>query len=243
MSSVLCIASMHRSGSSLIGSWLQACGMTLDHGNMVGSGPGNELGHFEDHDFLDLHRSVILKRFSRSRGWIVSRAIPPEGLVCSRERALDLVTARNASLSNWGWKDPRSSLFLHFWKSVIPNLKVILLWRPHQEVIMSLLERSKSTAQTDYHISCLQACRCWKTYNTAILDYRMRYPSDTILMRTTDVISHDTSFIEHLNATFGLSLDSVAITSVFKEKHFRQRKYSIMAKSICGMQFTFRPEL
>jgi hypothetical protein len=51
MSKVLCIAGMHRSGTSLVTSWLQRCGLQIDDGQLLAANTGNPTGHFEDIEF------------------------------------------------------------------------------------------------------------------------------------------------------------------------------------------------
>src|SRR5450631_3600129 len=109
MTDVLCITGMHRSGTSLTACWLERCNLPIADGRLLGPGVGNPLGHFEDLDFSDLQDRAI----KRAHGsW---RATGPQSLsfntseVAAAER---LVARRNAAYQLWGWKDPRTVLFL-----------------------------------------------------------------------------------------------------------------------------------
>jgi len=45
--------------------------------------------------------------------------------------------------SPWGWKEPRATLFLPFWKSIIPNCRFVICVRSPLEVAKSLAKRNK----------------------------------------------------------------------------------------------------
>ena len=59
--------------------------------------------------------------------------VTPQG-----EAAIKLVKGYD----HWGWKDPRNSLTLPFWKELLPNLKVVVCVRNPIEVIASLRRAS-----------------------------------------------------------------------------------------------------
>jgi GT2 family glycosyltransferase/glycosyltransferase involved in cell wall biosynthesis len=62
----------------------------------------------------------------------------------------------------WGWKDPRNSLTLPFWKSILPELKALVVVRNPLEVAYSMHERNGTS-----HAFGL---RLWEIYNRRILD-------------------------------------------------------------------------
>ena len=62
----------------------------------------------------------------------------------------------------WGWKDPRNSLTLPFWKSILPELKTLVIVRNPLEVAYSMHERNG----TSYSFGL----RLWEIYNRRILE-------------------------------------------------------------------------
>ena len=66
------------------------------------------------------------------------------------------------SASAWGWKDPRNSLTLPFWKSILPELKTLVIVRNPLEVAYSMHERNG----TSYSFGL----RLWEIYNRRILE-------------------------------------------------------------------------
>src|SRR4051812_47462812 len=133
---VLVILGMHRSGTSLVAQWLQRCGLHIGT-RLVGAGRGNIEGHFEDRDFLDLHRSIL-----------ISNNLPDTGLVSEFDTALNnthlaeikgLIALKNSLFEEWGWKEPRTCLFLEQYMHVLPATKYIILLRDYNSVVDSLI--------------------------------------------------------------------------------------------------------
>ena len=58
---------MHRSGTSMLASWLHHCGLNLCE-RLLGSGVGNLRGHFEDWDFIELTEQMLKQVRIRSGG-------------------------------------------------------------------------------------------------------------------------------------------------------------------------------
>jgi hypothetical protein len=54
------------------------------------------------------------------------------------------------SYENWGWKEPRATLFLDFWRATLPDLKFLALYRHYAQVVDSLLRREKGKKHRKY---------------------------------------------------------------------------------------------
>ena len=141
--SVVCIIGMHRSGTSMVARLLNLCGLDLGSAeDLIGPDAGNPLGHFEHVGF---HRidEALLEHFGGS--W----ANPPElrpgweqesSLIHFTEEAKRLV-GTFAGSALWGWKEPRSTVLLPFWKSLIPCLRFVICVRSPLDVARSLEKR------------------------------------------------------------------------------------------------------
>ena len=66
------------------------------------------------------------------------------------------------SASVWGWKDPRNSLTLPFWRQLLPRLKTIIVVRNPLEVAYSMKERNG----TSYSFGL----RLWEIYNRRVIE-------------------------------------------------------------------------
>src|SRR6516162_3589755 len=112
----LCITGMGRSGTSVVSSMLQKGGLDIGQ-RLLGAGTGNIKGHFEDLDFYEFHIGVLESQGIHPSGFTVQ----PEILVREQHllRARELVRDRRRGARPWGWKDPRSTLFLDLWQELV----------------------------------------------------------------------------------------------------------------------------
>ena len=143
----VCIAGMHRSGTSMVARALAACGLDLGaEAELMAATEHNERGHWEHEDFVALADELLARL---GGGWDVPPALEegwaerPE-LEDFRGRARDLAS-RFDGREPWGWKDPRSSLTLPFWRSILPQLRVVVCVRHPVEVARSLTLRGASS--------------------------------------------------------------------------------------------------
>jgi hypothetical protein len=121
---------------------LQACGLFLGREEELGFDTNNGEPHFENVRFVALNDQIL----SRLGG---SWNSPPE--FPGRWQELPEVAAltgqakkliKRLSVQNyWGWKDPRNSLTLPFWRLLIPDLRPVICLRNPLEVAQSLRKR------------------------------------------------------------------------------------------------------
>ena len=144
---VLVVAGMHRSGTSLIANWLSRCGLNVGDELLQGK-TDNPAGHYEDLSFLHLHQD-ILRENSLDHLVVGHQTIMiPEK---HRIQAQTLIDAKQ-TCAQWGWKDPRTALFLDFWHSLLPDMKMLVVYRPYALVADSLLRREyKRSLRTKHH--------------------------------------------------------------------------------------------
>src|SRR5947199_10146172 len=116
MSAPLLLAGMHRSGTSLVASWLARAGVDLGR-DLLPADSGNPTGYFEALSFLDLDRRMLLAATPegpghRDWGWVESEELDRARFAEFTEPARALLAAQAAREGLWGWKDPRTTLLL-----------------------------------------------------------------------------------------------------------------------------------
>ncbi|MFQ5544281.1 MAG: sulfotransferase, partial [Nitrospiria bacterium] len=145
-SDVICIIGMHRSGTSMVARLLNLCGLDIgppEH--FLEPNESNPLGYFENKDFTYKIDDALLNFLGGSwdnpppfnKGWKQAASLAP-----IFEEARKLIKSFSTS-QRWGWKDPRATILLPFWKSLIPNLRFVICIRSPVEVAKSLLQRDK----------------------------------------------------------------------------------------------------
>ena len=173
----IAIIGMHRSGTSMVMRLLNCLGVYLgaDETLMKPSPVDNPAGYWEVQAIADLNDDLL-----KTLGGTWENP-PPTPIGWSQrpefqpfyERAQTLL-APYAEHERWGWKDPRLMLTLEFWRSVVPDLKLILCLRNPLEVA-----RSMSADRPMRHLQFEQALNLWLRYHEQLL--QSVNPSDLII--------------------------------------------------------------
>jgi hypothetical protein len=131
----------------MIAQLLKHCGLELGpEDQLMVPSEANLGGHFENLGFVKIN-SKILSHFKGAwdhppdfnKGWEYESFL--DGVV--EEARSHLKNFSNDSI--WGWKDPRTTLLIPFWKRLIHDLKFVICIRGPLEVAESLLRRDGMT--------------------------------------------------------------------------------------------------
>jgi hypothetical protein len=196
MSFALVIAGMHRSGTSLVTGLLARAGLHVGS-RILQAGASNPRGFHEDQDFVDFHEKAL-----RDRGQtiLVDAGFRFEATADEMARARRLIEDRG-SRPVWGWKDPRTSLFLEFWDSLLDAKGYLFLYRHPVEVAFSLLRRGEPGMA-----ALAEGVEAWTLYNRAIKGFSERHPGRFVLCEARTAVARYGSLLDLLNRRFGLAL-------------------------------------
>ena len=159
----VCIAGMHRSGTSMVSRLLYDCGLYLGPDeDLMPPKDANQAGFWENAYFVALNEELLSQM---EGGW----DLPPESFDPPKKspRYKNLVDKTHFLIEQfvdrepWGWKDPRNSLTLRFWEQFLPNLKLVVCIRNPVEVTRSLNKWGKSSDAFGYNL--------WLAYNQRLL--------------------------------------------------------------------------
>jgi hypothetical protein len=160
----VCVAGMHRSGTSVTAGLLHACGVLMgERGSFLDPARDNPLGYWEDQRFTALNEAVL---GARGGGWDTPPDLTPgwersPELLELREAASTLLESRGADRDAWwGFKDPRATLTFPFWKLLVPHLRLVVCLRNPLEVAHSLGRRHRT--------SIAFGLRLWESYHRAL---------------------------------------------------------------------------
>lgn len=199
----LCIVGMHRSGTSVVSSLLQSGGLDIGQ-HLLGAGPGNVKGHFEDLDFFQLHVHILRSRRISSTGFTLQQDIPIGEKHVRQARAL--IAERRRRGVPWGWKDPRSTLFLDFWRQMLPEANFLILYRCPGDVIDSFIRRGDKAFRSNPGF----AVQLWVHYNRLLLDFHDRFPERCLCVNSYRAVQSPLLLLEALSRKFGLNLNPAA---------------------------------
>lgn len=173
---------------------LEGCGVDLGGpAHFAPPAPDNRDGYWEDLRFVALN-DRILDRLggawdrppSLPPGWESSPALKPE-----RREAEALVGGRTEP---WGWKDPRTSLTVPFWKALLPAMKVVVCLRNPLEVADSLRARGYTSERFGLAL--------WDTYHRTL---------DEAVDDSFSLVTHYQSLLSDPRAELERLLDFVGI--------------------------------
>lgn len=195
----LVIVGMHRSATSLVTSILGSAGLAIGD-RLAAGGLGNPDGHFEDLDFVSLHERVLRANGLGSEGYTtVERIAMPASLETEARAIID--GRRNAGKA-WGWKDPRTALFLDFWLAMLPEAGFLMLVRPPWEVVDSLYRRGDES----FHLHPAFAIDVWVAYNRRIRDFLLAHRDRCLVVESGRAVADGAGLVVAVRDTLGIPL-------------------------------------
>jgi hypothetical protein len=203
-SAPLIITGVSRSGTSYLSALLQRAGLDIGR-RLIGPNVSNLRGHFENLDFVELHQEILQALGLPDVGWVTQGKV--EVTPHFREKAKEVVR-NNASALPWGWKDPRTTLFLDFWAQLLPEAKFIFIFRPPWNVFDSLLRRGTDAEILNEPTLALDV---WTYYNRTILDFHKANPHRSLITPVEYATGIPNSLIQNICDRFDLPLSEVSV--------------------------------
>jgi len=219
------ILGMHRSGTSLTASLLAGSGIDLGQ-RLLGAGRGNVRGHFEDLDFQELQGLALRGLGLGEAGYTRQPGIRLPPLV--RGRAERLVAERMAAGRPWGWKDPRTVLFLEDWNELLPAAVHIVVFRRPWEVVDSLFRRGDEA----FAVNPSFAIDVWLHYNRSLLNFVRRHPDRCAVLEVSQVAADPPHVCRTLRTRWGVEV--VDPPSVFEAGLLRVDVPAERAAVVCA---------
>ena len=184
----------------MVTSLLSKCGLHLgDSDELLRANSSNALGYFEHQKIAYAVNDALLEHFGGS--W---KKPPILMLGWEKDSALQAIraTAENIlqefdGLKIWGWKDPRTSLLIPFWQTILPQLKFVICLRNPLNVAASLQKRDG--------IGLPQAIFLWEKYISAALANST--PQNRIIVFYEDFFSAPEAELTRLTNFLGLSVE------------------------------------
>jgi hypothetical protein len=141
----VCVLGFGRSGTSLTMRLLHLLGVDIGpQEDLLAPGEAdNPRGYWEPGWMVELNDEILAKLgtvwwrpLPASPGW--ERSPDFDDL---RERASRLLKEKFGAAPLWGWKDPRTTLTLPFWRELVPDAKYVICLRSPADAISSIQRR------------------------------------------------------------------------------------------------------
>jgi hypothetical protein len=239
-SKILVIAGMHRSGTSLISQWLYRSGLNLGD-RLLGSSLGNLEGHFEDLDFLRFHEETLSAHQLSDYGF-VHQSLPALSAY-EKAKMEGIIYFKSSLYAQWGWKEPRTCLFLDHYREIIPGAYYLVIVRDFNATVSSLIQRDlreidqgyksknwfsrqnwyklrrEKRHQQLFHQSAEFYLKIWITYNEALLKTIRHLSADqfTVVYHSESCESDTAKLYSTLVDQWGFSLRRIDFKEVYNK--------------------------
>jgi len=210
---VLIVAGFHRSGTSAAARLLHQAGAHMGD-ELVGARLSNPFGHYEDVSVVRLHEALLS---DNGRTWQVEDELLPAVAPGRWEEMRTFIISRQKGHPVWGFKDPRVCFFLQAWKHLLPESRVVVVFRHYAEAVASLHRREARLALAGegpgdlprrfWQVPAL-GLRMWLAHNRALLDFATAHPGD-VLAVSFDALRAGTPLAAAAEARWGLGLRAV----------------------------------
>ena len=224
---VIIITGMHRSGTSLVANLLRHAGVNIGQ-ELIGPDDGNRYGYFEDVDFNEFHER-ILGRFNQ--GYLVQNAAALGDLRAKEIKEARQLIRKRRNRKLWGFKDPRTCLFLDFWRGLLPQAGYVFVYRHPLEVVLSLLRRGKHF-DAEALARPLTALRSWETHNRALLEFRRRNADRCVLCNISTISADPERFVKLVAKKLAIPLRAEGSRALYRSESLKQLGYTADTTSI-----------
>jgi len=202
---IVCITGAHRSGTSMITRLLNLSGLYLGVDSDINiNATDNPEGFWENIQFVRLNEEILSTHGGAwdmppnpGANWELAPEMAP-----FRDQAKQIIRQfENQAL--WGWKDPRNSLTIDFWKGLLPEMKVLICLRNPLDIVHSLSKRGYTSPEFGF--------RLWSAYNRHLLDV---IPGENRIITHFDVyFSRPRGELERVLALLGISASEAQIVA------------------------------
>lgn len=200
------VLGMHKSGTTLLSQLLHESGIPMldEEGEQAGYDRGHK---FEDAKFRGIN-SILLGSSGR-----YSLEIPLPGSLewgsDVEDAARDLVGQReDSSSSSWGFKDPRTTLTYPFWREVLPEHRLLGVYRSPFEVWMHYGRRWRNLWSVMRH---------WTEHNRRLLSYLEDEGDRGFLVAYHELMTSDEP-LDRLEAFLGRGVEDVRDPSLYRSR-------------------------
>ena len=174
---------------------------------LKGASTGNEFGHFEDSEFLEFHKSLLRKYRSDLYTPRKELAFDGEDIQIART----MLERRNDSYDVWGWKDPRTTLFLDSWAALSPDIRFLFLYRDPFAVVESICKQNR---RSWLYLRPWVAPASWLHYNRLVLDFFNRHRERCMLANIDGIKRDSRGALGKISGWLGIELN-VPFDSVY----------------------------
>ena len=160
-----------------------------------------------------------------------------------KQKLAGIIEQKNSENTQWGWKEPRTCLFIDDYVSAIKDPIFLIIYRHYYEVIESLISREYKVLLSN--ISTLkwyvkfqkiiyfkyklkpvlieEYLNAWILYNLNLVSDRIKNDPNSFYLNYKDLLNHDSQLIDWLRSK-GIKINHVPFTAIFDNKKIHANK-------------------
>lgn len=217
MVAIVCTG-FHRSATSVTAQILHKSGLPMGD-DLMAPYISNPDGHYEDWEGVRLHLELLL---DAKTNWMFSDevSLPDAYSVCKKIKPY--ILSRQAKSQSWGFKDPRTCLFLNGWDMALQYQGFyIFVFRHWSACLQSLIKRQSrelahneannisetASSSVEFWNEPDKAALMWMSYNQRILSFVNAHP-DRCMLISQEALFNGFPLVDTLNKRLGLCLTS-----------------------------------
>jgi hypothetical protein len=163
---------------------------------------------------VEIHQRLLA---DNQRDWQVDRELLPAISEARWAEMQGFITRRESGHPVWGFKDPRVCLFLQAWKHLLPESRVIAVYRHYADAVDSLHRREarlllSGTGHLDLHRRFWEvpalALKMWMVHNRALLEFAAAHPDDVITI-SFEALQRGAPLLAEMEERWDVGLDPV----------------------------------
>ena len=193
---------------------------------LLGATPSNRYGHYEDREVVKFHDKLLAQAGTT---WQADTGFEP---VMTRDDWQWMMNygIKRAVHPAWGFKDPRSCLFLPQWASVFPDMKVLYIYRPCVESVYSLKRRAAGGLRKNHAPEINQrfwdvedlAVRMYLNYTNSALKFLETFSGDVCVVDLSTILQ-GRDIVSEVREIWDYQLHDAKVSDIF-DKSIMTRK-------------------
>ena len=204
-STCIAVLSGGRSGSSCVAGVLYTLGIYMG-AELIGRSPSNRMAHFEDLEFVDLHRQMV-------GDWRHAKLS-----VSGPGSAYRQLVRRREQRQLWGLKDPRLCFTFRFLTDTLSDdttLKAIRVWRDPNVSAASMVARAKREPHVEHlQVTLPQAKRIARAYHAALEESLNGWEGPLLAVDYNELVDDPPAGIEAIAHFCGIPSNARAVAFV-----------------------------
>ena len=209
------VLGMHKSGTTLVAKILHESGIPMGRfDETLGYDEGNKYERLETHDLNIEMLGYDYDEFSLNILKVIKdpAEVKPETL----DKMKDSIESATRRYPDWGFKDPRTCLTYPVWKVLIPQRKLVIIFRDPMELWLHYKPKHFLRSVQSF-VVCWKAIQAWFIHNSEILKILQAGGEEVFVMEYGNLMK-DNGHFDGLCKFTGRKLRDSRKTGLYRNK-------------------------